>query len=86
MPLVKPTLIALLFFVMLQSIKELSASALLYGQNSQTLSVLTWHYMDGGEYQFASAVGVIQTILMIGLVLVTRAVFKVRLEAVAASK
>lgn len=86
MPLVKPTLIALLFFVMLQSIKELSASALLYGQNSQTLSVLTWHYMDGGEYQFASAVGVVQTVLMIGLVLLTRAVFKVRLEAVAASK
>lgn len=86
MPLVKPTLVALLFFVMLQSIKELSASALLYGQNSQTLSVLTWHYMDGGEYQFASAVGVVQTVLMIGLVLLTRAVFKVRLEAVAASK
>jgi iron(III) transport system permease protein len=86
MPLVKPTLIALLFFVMLQSFKELSASALLYGQNSLTLSVLTWHYMDGGEYQFAAAVGVIQTILMIGLVMVTRAIFKVKLEAVAASK
>ena len=42
--------------------------------------------MDGGEYQFASAVGVVQTVLMIGLVLLTRAVFKVRLEAVAASK
>ena len=86
MPLVKPTLVALLFFVMLQSIKELSASALLYGQSSQTLAVLTWHYMDGGEYQFASAVGVLQTVMMIGLVILTRAVFKVRLEAVAASK
>ncbi len=86
MPLVQPTLIALLFFVMLQSIKELSASALLYSQKSLTLSVLTWHYMDGGEYQFASAVGVVQTAMMIGLVLVTRALFKVRLEAVAASK
>lgn len=85
MPMVKPTMIALLFFVMLQSIKELSASALLYGRDSQTLSVLTWHYMDGGEYQFASAVGVIQTILMIGLVLLTRAAFKVRLERAMAS-
>lgn len=85
MPMVKPTMIALLFFVMLQSIKELSASALLYGRNSQTLSVLTWHYMDGGEYQFASAVGVVQTVLMIGLVLLTRAAFKVRLERVMAS-
>ncbi len=79
-PLMKPTLIAILFFVMLMSIKELSASVLLYSQSSQILSVLTWQYMDGGNYQFASALGVIQTIMMIALVVITRAVFKVRLE------
>ncbi|MGN6768149.1 MAG: ABC transporter permease, partial [Rhizobiaceae bacterium] len=38
MPLLKPTLIAILFFVMLMSIKELSASILLYNQKSQVLS------------------------------------------------
>jgi len=80
MPLLKPTLIAILFFVMLMSIKELSASILLYSQRSQILSVLTWHYMDAGNYQFASALGVLQTILMIALVVITRAIFKVRLE------
>ncbi len=80
LPLLKPTLIAILFFVMLSSIKELSASVLLYTQRSQVLSVLTWHYMDSGNYQFAAAIGVIQTLMMIALIFITRAVFKVRLE------
>lgn len=80
LPLVQPTLVAILFFVMLQSIKELSASVLLYSQRSQILSVLTWHYMDAGDYQFAAAIGVIQTILMIALIVMTRMVFRVRLE------
>jgi len=80
MPLLKPTLIAILFFVMLMSIKELSASLLLYTQNSQVLSVLTWHFMDAGNYQFAAALGVIQTLMMMALVIITRAIFRVRLE------
>ena len=71
MPLLKPTLIGILFFVMLMSIKEISASLLLYTQNSQVLSVLTWHFMDAGNYQFAAAIGVIQTLMMMGLVIAT---------------
>jgi len=80
MPLLKPTLIAILFFVMLMSIKELSASLLLYTQNSQVLSVLTWHFMDAGNYQFAAAIGMIQTLMMVALVVLTRWIFRVRLE------
>jgi len=80
MPLMKTTLIAILVFVMLQSIKELSASVLLYTQKSQVLSVLTWHYMDAGNYQFAAAIGVVQTVMMMMLVVMTRAVFRVKLE------
>jgi iron(III) transport system permease protein len=81
MPILKPTLMAILFFVMLMSIKELSASVLLYTQDSQVLSVLTWHYMDSGDYQFAAAIGVIQTLIMIGLVVAVRALFGVRMES-----
>ncbi len=81
MPLMRSTLIAVLFFVMIMSIKELSASILLYAQKSQVLSVLTWHYMDSGNYQFAAAVGVVQSALMILLVVFTRVVFRVRLES-----
>ena len=80
MPLLKPTLVAIVFFVMLMSIKELSASLLLYTQRSQVLSVLTWHYMDAGNYQFAAAIGVLQTLIMIGLVFLTRKIFRIQLE------
>jgi iron(III) transport system permease protein len=44
------------------------------------LSVLTWHYMDAGNYQFAAAIGVVQTVLMLALVIGTRAIFNVSLE------
>ena len=80
MPLLKPALIAILFFVMLMSIKELSASVLLYTQRSQVLSVLTWHYMDAGNYQFAAAIGVVQTLIMISLIFITRRIFRIQLE------
>lgn len=80
LPLLKPTLIAIFFFIMLMSIKELSASVLLYTQRSPVLSVLTWAYMDTGNYQLAAAIGVVQSVIMIGLVFITRAVFRVRIE------
>lgn len=80
MPLMKASLIAVLFFVMLMSIKELSASVLLYTQDSYVLSVLTWLYMDAGNYQFAAAVGLVQTLIMLAVIAVTNTVFGVRLE------
>jgi iron(III) transport system permease protein len=80
LPLLKPTLIAILFFVMLMSMKELSASVLLASQQTPILSVLTWQYTDSGDYQYASAIGVVQSVMMIALIFITRAVFKVKLE------
>jgi iron(III) transport system permease protein len=80
-PILKPALMAIVFFVMLMSIKELSASVLLYTQDSLVLSVMTWHYMDAGEYQFAAAIGIVQTLIMIGLVVTVRALLGVRLES-----
>jgi iron(III) transport system permease protein len=79
-PLVKATLAAVLFFVMLNAIKELSASVLLYSQDSEVLSVLTWHYMDAGDYQFAAAIGFVQTVIMLAVVYAAQAIFRVRLD------
>jgi ABC-type polysaccharide transport system permease subunit len=42
--------------------------------------VLTFGYMDTGNYQLAAAVTLAQTLIMVILVIITRAVFKVRLE------
>jgi len=80
MPILKPTLIAIFFFVMLQSIKELSASALLASERGPVLSVLTWSYMESGNFQFAAAVGLLQSLIMVGLLLLTRLVFRIKLE------
>jgi iron(III) transport system permease protein len=80
LPLMKLTLISALFCIMLLAIKELSASAMLYTKRSEVLSVLTWHYMDSGNYQFAAMLGVLQSAIMIAMVLLTRWVFGIRLE------
>lgn len=79
-PLLKPTLVAIGFFVMLMSIKELSASVLLYSQDSEVLSVLTWHYMDSGDYQFAAAIGLVQTVIMVAVVVIAQRLLRVRLD------
>lgn len=79
-PLVSGTLVGLLFFVMLLSIKELSASVLLYTRNSLVLSVMTWDQIDSGNFNFAATVGVIQTLLIIAIVVSVRLLFRIRLE------
>jgi iron(III) transport system permease protein len=68
------------FFVMLQSIKELSASALLASERGPVLSVLTWSYMESGSFQFAAAVGLLQSLIMVGVLVATRTFFGIRLE------
>ena len=80
LPLMRLTLASVGFSVVLLCVKELSASALLYTNRSQVLSVLTWQYMDSGNYQFAACVGVVQTVIMVGLVFGARAAFGIRLE------
>jgi iron(III) transport system permease protein len=86
MPLIKPVLLGLFFFVMLMSIKELSASVLLYTQRGPVLSVLTWSYMEAGNFQFAAAVGVMQSAIMLCLVVFTRLVFGIKLESAAGKR
>jgi iron(III) transport system permease protein len=36
--------------------------------------------MDSGNYQYAAAIGVIQTVMMVAIVVALRAAFGVRLE------
>jgi iron(III) transport system permease protein len=65
---------------MLMSIKELSASVLLYSERGPVLSVLTWSYMESGNFQFAAAVGILQSLIMVGVVVLTRWAFRIKLE------
>lgn len=81
MPLMRGTLISIFFFVVLMAIREMSASILLYTNNSITLSVLTWNYMDAGNYQFAAAIGVVQTLIILAIIVITRVLFNVSLQS-----
>ncbi len=80
LPLVKPALIATLFLVMVQSVKELSASILLFTPRSQVLSTLTWQYVESGDFQYAATIGIIQTIMLVAMILITRYLLGLRLE------
>lgn len=79
-PLMRDTLVAVMFFVMIMAMNEVSASLLLATGQNKVMSVLTFGFMDTGNYQLASAITLAQTLLMIGIVVLTRAVFKVRIE------
>lgn len=79
-PLLKPVLVAVFFFSALNSMKELSASVLLYSPRFPLLSVQTFHATQSGDYQLGAAMSVVQTIIMLAIVVITRIVFRVRLE------
>lgn len=81
-PLMRDTLVAVMFFVMIMAMNEVSASLLLATGQNKVLSVLTFGFMDTGNYQLASAITLAQTLLMVGIIVITRAVFKVRIEGV----
>jgi iron(III) transport system permease protein len=78
--LIRPALATAMIFVMLNSVRELSASVLLTSQDSAVLSVLAWHYMDAGDYQFAAAIAVVQTLILLALVGLAQGVLNLRLD------
>ena len=80
LPLVKPALVATLFLVMVQSVKELSASILLFTPKSQVLSTLTWQYVESGDFQYAATIGIIQTVMLVAMIVLTRYLLGLRLE------
>jgi iron(III) transport system permease protein len=79
-PLIKSTLLAIFFLVMMLCVKEVPASLLLFTPRSQVLSTLAWQYVASGDFQYAAMVGVIQTLMLVLLVVFTRMLFGLRLE------
>lgn len=80
-PLMSTGLLSAVVLIMLLSIKEISASLILYTSGSTVLSVLTWNQVEAGEYQSAAAIGVIQTLLIVVMFFAVRLFFNVRLES-----
>jgi iron(III) transport system permease protein len=80
LPLLQPALRTALLFVMLDSVREMSASVLLNPRDGAVLSILAWHYMDEGDYQFAAALGVVQTLVLLALLGLARLAVGRRLD------
>ncbi len=81
--LVRPALLSAWIMVFIFSVREVSAAILLTSSDNVVLSVLSWNYLDYGDVQKAAVVGLLQTVILIGGVVVGRCVFRVRLSRTA---
>ncbi|MEW9586444.1 ABC transporter permease [Paraburkholderia sp. DGU8] len=68
LPLLKPGLMGGWIYVFIVSIRELSASILLYSPGSETISVVVWELWQNGQYVELSALSVMFAIGLLALV------------------
>lgn len=77
LPLLRPVLASLWLLVFMLSMREISAAVILYGVKSVTMPILTWNYLSDGFYGDASALAIVQIIVMTVFLLLFRALFGV---------
>jgi iron(III) transport system permease protein len=82
-PLLKPVVASAVLLIFLTVMRELSTSIVLYGFNSVTMPILTWTRLDDGFYGIASAISLVQMLIVLVFVIVLRKLFggEVRTEA-----
>jgi len=68
LPLLKPGLLAGWIYVFIVSIRELSASILLYSPGTETVSVVIWELWQNGQYVELSALSVMFIVGLLALV------------------
>jgi iron(III) transport system permease protein len=78
--LMRPALLAAWIMVFIFSVREISAAILLTSSDNVVLSVLSWNYLDYGDVPKAAVVGLIQTVILAGGIILGRGVFRVRLS------
>ena len=69
LPLLKPGLLAGWIYITIVSIRELSASILLYSPDTRVVSILIWELWENGQYVELSALGVLLIAALFLLVL-----------------
>lgn len=84
-PLLKPVICSVWLLIFMIVMREISASVILYGVNSATLPVLTWSYLLDGAYGIASALSVLQLVIVAAVVLIFRWAFGVDFKSHTAS-
>ena len=75
LPLLRPVVASAWLLVFLIVMREISSSIILYGTNTVTLPVLTWSYLNDGSYGIASALAIVQIVVVGAVVLVARQLF-----------
>jgi iron(III) transport system permease protein len=72
LPLLKPGLIAGWIYVMIVSIRELSASILLYSPGNEVISIVIWELWENGQYVELSALSVLFIMSLLILVAIAQ--------------
>jgi iron(III) transport system permease protein len=72
LPLLRPVIASAWLLVFMIVMREISASVILYGVKSVTLPILTWSYLVDGSYGLASALAIVQLLIVGGIVLLFR--------------
>jgi iron(III) transport system permease protein len=73
-PLLRPGLVAGWIYIAIVSVRELSSSILLYGPDSEVLSIVIWELGENGQYVELSALGVLMIAALFALAMVAERV------------
>lgn len=76
LPLLKPGLMAGWIYVVIVSVRELSASILLYSPGTEVVATVIWELWENGQFVELSALGVMFIVALLGLVLLAQAMAK----------
>lgn len=72
LPLLKPGLIGGWIYVFIVSIRELSASILLYSPGTEVVSIVIWELWESGQFVELSALGVMFIVALLALVMLAQ--------------
>lgn len=72
LPLLKPGLMAGWIYVFIVSIRELSASILLYSPGNEVISIVIWEFWENGQFVELSALGVVFILALLALVTIAQ--------------
>lgn len=74
LPLLKPGMLAGWIYVFIVSIRELSASILLYSPGNEVISIVIWELWENGQFVELSALGVVFILVLLALVMLAQVI------------
>ncbi|KLK94598.1 hypothetical protein AA309_02590 [Microvirga vignae] len=78
--LIRPGILSAWILVFIFSVREISAAILLASPSNKVLSVMSWDYLEFGNVQNAAIIGLLQTLILVAGVIVSRYVLRIRLS------